>query len=69
MENIKCPHCGKSNYKESSTTTTLTYSPTVRQDGEIISADRNYYTTYCLCLECGKMFRIIERAGVIEAIL
>ena len=69
MEKINCPKCGKSHYQVGSTTTTAMYTPTIVQNGTVVSKDRNYYTTDCICLECGNVFKIIERAGVIEAIL
>ena len=63
---IKCPTCGASYYQERYTVSTALYSPVVYKDGEIISRDPNWHTTYCLCLNCGADFYIRRREDEIE---
>lgn len=63
MENnepIKCPHCGKSYYKELYGTSTCMYFPPIWKDGVNVNPDGNIHSTYCHCLECDKDF-IIKR--------
>ena len=54
----KCPHCGKSHYRENYCTTTALYCPPVYKNGVNINTDKNVSTFYCTCLNCGKDFSI-----------
>ena len=55
-ENVRCPHCGESYYKELYSTRTSVYYPPIYKDGVNINHDRNTTTTNCHCLNCGKDF-------------
>ena len=50
LNSAKCPHCGKSYYRENYTTTTAMYFPPVYKDGININPDRNKSTTHCTCI-------------------
>ena len=61
---IKCPHCGKSHYRENYMTSTLIgWSPIVK-DGVRNDHNPNTITTHCTCLECGKEFSINSKGEV-----
>ena len=55
-ENVRCPHCGESYYKELYSTRTSVYYPPIYKDGVNINPDKNTTTTNCVCLNCGKEF-------------
>lgn len=68
-EIIYCPKCGKSYYQEKYSVSTAMYSPIVIKDGEIISEDPNYHTTYCTCCACGIDFSIRRHKGETEVFI
>ena len=55
-ENVRCPHCGESYYKELYSTRTSVYYHPIYKDGININPDRNTTTTNYYCLNCGKDF-------------
>lgn len=68
---IRCPYCGESYYMENYTASTAMYAPMVWKDGELISTDPNYHTTYCTCLNCQNNFSYTLHDGdcVVEEML
>ena len=61
---IKCPHCGKSHYREDyMTSTAMGWSPIVK-DGVRYDEDPNIHTTHCTCLECGGEFTFDNRGDI-----
>jgi len=65
MEVVNCPHCGESYYAELySTQTLMNYKP-IWKNGECVSEDPNFFTTYCECQNCGKTFSFTRHLGEI----
>lgn len=53
---MKCPHCGKSHYRELyGTSTCLGWSPEYK-DGKLVNHDPNILTMNYECCECGARF-------------
>lgn len=67
---MKCPHCGKSHYRELyGTSTCLGWSPEYK-DGKLINHDPNILTMNYECCECGARFHtsnngepVLDKAG------
>jgi len=66
MENIRCPYCNKSYYKEGLSTATAMYFQPIYKDGININPDKNIHTVECKCLNCGKGFKVIN--GIAEKV-
>lgn len=64
MEQIKCPHCGKTHYTITGNNQTCLYNPVVvGPDGRISMNDSNIYVSNCECLDCGERFDIRSQYG------
>jgi len=66
FENVKCPVCNASYFQVQYSTETALYSPPVYRDGELISKDPNWHTTFCICLNCGNTFIISSHEGEVN---
>lgn len=62
MDKAICPQCGKSDYYELYSTTTLIYSPPHYIDGVLVDSDRNLKTVICRCANCNNTFSFIKKA-------
>ena len=65
MNNIKCPHCGKSYYMERYSTVTAMYYPPIYKNGININPDRNITTRVCQCMNCSNTFSYQQRGDEI----
>ena len=57
---LRCPYCGKSNFRIELETSTCMYSPVVYKNGKEVMRDPNIHVRHCSCLECGRYFRIVN---------